>query len=458
MRSNLLKSANIFRKTLLGCTVLLALNACAVIDKKDTDDESNWFVRMFEKDGNEEASQATVAYSRGDFKKAEELVHESLKANPRNQQALLVGALTAEKTGRLNRARQYYEDLIIIGGDETTILGTTSSTPEKIADIAKRQLRMLEVKQSELVIENKNGVKSFNISKEAGAQQSSTAIKNAWKRKPAAAKKKADIGSLFTPQEQNIISRFLALKELAEKDLITQEEFLTRRQANIGGLLPLTHTPGGIGIDEPVPSPDLIIERIEVLKDAVENRAITPNEFSAERDTIIVALLNPNPRSRLKPKAPSRDIFGAAKDLRKLEALYDLNLITSKEKEREKAAIEKYLGINKSKPVTKSQVKAVSKTTTPAVVQSQPAPVSVTEVKEVSVVETQGKQSSSEPVNLLVQPQKLTNTVEKVEVVETVPVSPVKETERYRIDGTVSITPEKAASIPSASPNVTSPF
>lgn len=229
-----MKSANIITKALMGCTVLLALNACAVVDKKDTDNESNWFVRMFEKDGNEEASQATVAYSRGDFKKAEELVHEALKANPRNQQALLVGALTAEKTGRLNRARQYYEDLIIIGGNETTILGTNSATPEKIADIAKRQLRMLEVKQSELVIENKNGVKSFNISKEAGAKQSSSAIKKAWKKKPTTAKKKADIGSLFSDREQNVISRFLALKELAEKDLITQEEFLTRRQANIG--------------------------------------------------------------------------------------------------------------------------------------------------------------------------------------------------------------------------------
>ena len=149
-----MKSANIFRKALLGCTVLLALNACAVIDKKDTDDESNWFVRMFEKDGNEEASQATVAYSRGDFKKAEELVHESLKANPRNQQALLVGALTAEKTGRLNRARQYYEDLIIIGGDETTILGTTSSTPEKIADIALPVSIYFRVKQDSTTTEN----------------------------------------------------------------------------------------------------------------------------------------------------------------------------------------------------------------------------------------------------------------------------------------------------------------
>ncbi len=453
MRSNLLKSANIITKALMGCTVLLALNACAVVDKKDTDNESNWFVRMFEKDGNEEASQATVAYSRGDFKKAEELVHEALKANPRNQQALLVGALTAEKTGRLNRARQYYEDLIIIGGNETTILGTNSATPEKIADIAKRQLRMLEVKQSELVIENKNGVKSFNISKEAGAKQSSSAIKKAWKKKPATAKKKADIGSLFSDREQNVISRFLALKELAEKDLITQEEFLTRRQANIGGLLPLTNQPGGIGIDEPVPSPDLIIERIEVLKEAVENRAITPAEFSAERDTIIVALLNPTPRARLKPKAPARDIFGAAKDLRKLEALYDLNLITSKEKEKEKAAIEKYLGINKS-PTAQNQPKAAAQ---PAPAPTAPAAPQVAETKEVSIVQTQVQQPAPEPVNLLVQPQVQTNTIEKVEVVKTVPVSEAKEIERYKIDGTVSITPDKTAAASNA-PDVSSPF
>lgn len=459
-----MKSANIIKNVLGGCMVLMALNACAIVDKKDSDDDSNWFVRMFEKDGNEEASLATVAYSHGDFKKAEELVHEALKANPRNQQALLVGALTAEKTGRLNRARQYYEDLIIIGGDQMTILGTNSATPEKIADIAKRQLRMLEVKQSELVIENKNGVKSFNISKESGAKQSSSAIKKAWKKKPASAKKKADVGALFNQQEQNIISRFLALKELAEKDLITQEEFLTRRQANIGGLLPLTHTPGGIGIDEPVPSPDLIIERIEVLKEAVENRAITPNEFSAERDTIIVALLNPNPRARLKPKAPARDIFGAAKDLRKLEALYDLNLITSKEKEKEKAAIEKYLGINKSKPAAQAQIqpKAAPAQTaaTIAVAPAQaPSAPTVTEVKEVSVVQTQTAQAPApEPVNLLLQPQVQTNTIEKVEVVRTVPVSEVKETERYKIDGTVSITPEKTSAAAPASPNVTSPF
>lgn len=448
-----MSSARIMKTMLLGLTAACALNACAVIDKKDSDEESNWFVQMFEKNGNEEASQATVAYSQGDFKKAAEFVAEALKANPRNQQALLVGALTAEKTGRLNRARQYYEDLIIIGGNETTILGTDSNVPEKIVDIAKKKLRMLEVKQSELLIENKDGVKAFNISEQSSAEQSAMAIQKALNKKPVVkAKKTPDVGELFTPQEQNIISRFLTLKELAEKDLITQEEFLTRRQANIGGLLPLTNKPGGTGIDEPVPSPDLIVERIEVLKEAVENRAISPQEFSAERDTIIIALMDPEPRERMKPKAPSRDIFGAAKDLRKLEALYDLNLITAKEKAREKAAVERYLGIRKNTGTQKKNVATASVSPSKVVEQPKKSGTSV------SVVELPVS-SSNQPVNLLVNTQGQTNTIERVEEVKKVEVPSVEEIERYRIDGTVSIKPEKGSSSQgTVVPDVSSPF
>lgn len=76
------------------------------------------------------------------------------------------------------------------------------------------------------------------------------------------------------------------------------------------------------------------MERIKALKEAVASRAITPREFSAERDLIIEAILPPHPRQRLKNKAPSKNILDAAKDIRKLEVLYDLNLITSKEKEK----------------------------------------------------------------------------------------------------------------------------
>ena len=76
-----------------------------------------------------------------------------------------------------------------------------------------------------------------------------------------------------------------------------------------------------------------------------------------DRDLIIEAILPPHPRQRLKNKAPSKNILDAAKDIRKLEVLYDLNLITSKEKEKEQKAIEKYLGIAPA-PVKKTAASA----------------------------------------------------------------------------------------------------
>ena len=162
------------------------------------------------------------------------------------------------------------------------------------------------------------------------------------------------------------------LKELAEKDFITKDEFLSRRLANIGGLLPLTRKAPGIGIDQPAPSPDLIIERLEILKEGVESRAITPREFSVERDIIIEALMSPNPRQRIKNKAPSKNVLDAANDLRRIEVLYNLNLITENERNAEQKAVEKYLGINRTQDKPKVVVKTEPVTTVEA-----PAPIQI---------------------------------------------------------------------------------
>ncbi len=372
-------------KSLLLCTVAVSMiSGCAILDKKDTGKESNWFIRQFEKDGNSEAAKATVAYSQGDFHAAQEFSLEAIKANPRNQQALLVGALTAEKLGRENRARQYYEDLIVIDGVETSILGANSTVPEKITQIAKRRLRNITLKQSKLVIENRN----FNISEDAAKDQNKKNISRALNKKSPNKSTNTSASSLFTASEQNAISRFLVLKEMAENDYISKEEFITRRNANIGALLPLTKKAPGVGIDQPVPAPELIVDRISILKQGVEDRAITPREFSAERDIIIEALMQPNPRARLKPKAPSKDILGAAKDLRKLEVLYDMNLITSAEKAAEKKQIEKYLGINKDpKPVVLTPNQPVSQPVATTTSQEQTAPMSAAVVEVKTTVE-----------------------------------------------------------------------
>ena len=322
----------------------------------------------FSDGGEEKANQATVAYSNGDFKTAEKYFLEALQENPNQTQALLVGALLSEKIGRLNRARSYYEQLILINGDEMTVLGNEKMLPEKVTDVAKKRLKMIEIQQSTLIVEDADGNKIFNIEGPDGKERPKSAIEQALFKKAQQVSQEQQFSSeeelknveiLFSPEEQNIISRFLILKELAEKDLITKQEFLQARMANIGGLLPLTYQPGAEGIERSVPSPDVILNRIKVLKDAVESRTITPQEFSAERDIIIEALLPPTPRVRMKRKAPSRDIMGAAKDLRKLEMLYELNLITTKEKAKEKAAIEKYLGINRAPAVKKAPAKKV---------------------------------------------------------------------------------------------------
>ena len=442
-----------FTKILLSATALSLLSACAVVDKKDTAEPSNWFVSMFERDGQEDAEKASLAYMNGNFKQALELTSDSLKANPRNQLALLVGALSAEKLGRVNKARQYYEDLILINGEETSILGTPDNQPQKISATAKTRLRALTIAQTNLTIENHDGTKTFAVPQQTGTQQSKKAINKALAKKSPVVAKRTNIDNLFPGDQQNIVTRFLILKELAEKDFITKEEFLSRRQANLGGLLPLTNKAPGVGIDQPVPSPDLIIERLEILKDGVENRAITPREFSAERDVIIEALMSPNPRSRLKNKTPSKNILDAAKDLRRLEALYNMGLITESERAKEKAAIEKYLGIK-----NEEQNSAVAPTTV-----SMPAIQVVTSTGGTATSPETAPLAVKVSVPEQVQVPAAITVPNQVQIPATVTApAPIQVPASVEVSVpaafTAPATTEPVAQQPAASPNVSSPF
>ncbi len=352
----------LFKSIKFGLGLLLAatsLSACSFVQKHTSPETYNMLT--FNDGGVADANKAVVAYTKGDFDTADEYVLSSLHDNKKNAQALLVGALLSEKTNRPNRARQYYEEILLYNGDEMSVLGSTTPEPQKITDIAKKRLRQLNLSQNKLIVEDNSGNKVFNIDNAASVKNSTTAMEEALFLRQQklgrqnAASAEADrnaVEVLFDDNEKNTVSRFMILKELAENDLITKEEFLRARQANIGGLLPLTHAPASSQVIKPVPSASIVIDRINALKSAVEDRAITPKEFSAERNLIIEAVLPPYPAQRLKKKAPAKDIISAAKDLRKLEVVYDLNLITSSEKAREQQAIEQSLGL-KSQPVTK---------------------------------------------------------------------------------------------------------
>ena len=370
------------------CTFMFSSLLCACSELSLEKPNHSWFAdKSYGTEGQNDADLATVAYSHGNFAEAENYVIQALTVNPRNTQALMVGALVYEKLGRLNRARQYYEDIIIIGGDEMTLLGTDGSTPEKMTEVARKRLRLLNMQITDFMVENHNGTMTFNISKEAAERQGKSAMEEALfvRTQRLIANNQADsqadikaVEVLFDEGEKNIVSRFLIMNELAENDMITKQECLEAREANIGGLLPLSNQPPALGIDAPVPSPDLIIERINSLKEAVEARAITPREFSAERDVIVKAILPPKPRQRMKPKAPAKDILSAAKDLRKVEVISELGLITDKEKATEQSAIEKSLGISQAaaspKKVVQQKVETqVKETEKPEAKESTPA-------------------------------------------------------------------------------------
>ena len=167
------------RKTFAFCLAMLlmasSLSSCGLISQNtDSDGKSGLFA--LGDGGQREAELAVVAYTQGNFAKADDHVIEALHDNKKNAQALLVGALLSEKTNRPNRARQFYEEILLYNGNEVSVLGTTSPEPQKITDIARVRLRQLNLSQNKLIIEDAQGNKVFNISNEASVRNGTKAI------------------------------------------------------------------------------------------------------------------------------------------------------------------------------------------------------------------------------------------------------------------------------------------
>ena len=159
----------------------------------------------------------------------------------------------------------------------------------------------------------------------------------------------------LTPGELNIVRRFETLNRLQEEDLITSQEHLSRRNSNVGALLPYTHDPAAVGLGRSVPSTDAIVARLAALKRAFEMRAITAQQHALERTMILNALLPERPEQRDIPKPPPADVLSGAAAIGHLENFRRSDLITTPEFEAEKAAIEQYLRTG-SFPVQSAQV------------------------------------------------------------------------------------------------------
>ena len=147
----------------------------------------------------------------------------------------------------------------------------------------------------------------------------------------------------LTVGDNNVIRRFQILSKLQDEGLITQEEYVRRRAANIGALLQYSKEPPGIGMDRPVPAPAAISARLQALGRSLEMRAITTRQHEMERTTILNSLLPEKPDPRAPKAPPPADMFALADAAGRLAYIRDQDLISEGEFAAEKAAMDRVM-------------------------------------------------------------------------------------------------------------------
>ena len=265
------------------------------------------------------SDRALTALAHGDTGNAENYALTALRKNPKDPTALMVAGLIYQQTGRYDLARQYYEVILtnnivatlMVPGDNGVI------QPRSVLDIAKANIE---------TIDKITGRKIPHSVADSG-------------RAPGA-------DFIMTPvndAETNVAGRFRILKRLLDEDLITPDEYASRRRANIGALLPLTAPPPAQGLERPIPSDTQIVQRLKALKVAVEARELAPREQTEERQIILDALLPAQPRATTLPPLAPRDMLEAAQAAGRAERMRAAGLISSEEIAREKAALDMVL-------------------------------------------------------------------------------------------------------------------
>jgi len=136
--------------------------------------------------------------------------------------------------------------------------------------------------------------------------------------------------------EDNMVTRFQALRVLLDEGLITRDEYNTRRGANLGALLRYSVVPPARDLSRPPPQPDALVQRLRYLASAYAEHSISAGEQAAERAVILDGLLPAVVKRRADPPPPITDEMAVAAEIGLVERLRDANVITDAEATKEK--------------------------------------------------------------------------------------------------------------------------
>ncbi len=339
-----------FKGITISMLTALALSSCGGALSSDLLTQKFWSGGSGKTNTNAELGLAELA--KGNTIEAEKKLMTALKKNPQDIHALLGLGMLYQNNGLNARARNMYEALLAIRPeDDQQFMVWKNLKTRPISEIASVNLALIE---SGGVLtsmgrdgepETGDGAVGFTG---GGGQPISGAPKPvAMTARVPSADPQAAASTVvpaevprFSTGDGNIVSRFKTLRALRDQGLITNDEFKTRRQANIGALLPLTSPPPATGLDRPVPSTEQISGRLRAIGRGLEMRAMSVGQHAAERSMILDAMMPSAPVAVANPGRPPQGLLQAADSVRRLELLQEAGLITSDEYARERAAIE----------------------------------------------------------------------------------------------------------------------
>lgn len=328
-------------RLLPALTLALSTAACSGVENPFSEDLFrgwNGSTRSIPAPDTPSTDLAIAALVRGDLSGAENHVITALRENPDNPYTLLAAAVLYENTGRPDLARRFYGELRNRHGDLPLPQGSWRPFPgETLGDMAMARIQALD-SQSMPMDAFAGDSALFSGEPMIVARMDSAMMQDAM---PVGRTER--VLSAMPPGEANAVRRFLVMKRLLDDGLVTQSEVRTRRDTNLGAILPYSHEPPAAGLERPVPDGDTVVGRLTAMRRAMEMRSTTPREHAAEREIILDALLPDEPRVRAEPMPPPSGLMDAASRVGRVEQLRTLGLISDSELTAEKAAIEAML-------------------------------------------------------------------------------------------------------------------
>lgn len=286
--------------------------------------------------GGNPTDAALAALAKGDYPTAETQVGQALRRNPRDPYALLAAGLLYQNTGRPQQAAQAYQELAT--GRVTAVTTFPAGqrlVPRSLSELSNINLGYLAGQPADKLASQAMSPQRADVLGVTQTFQSPPPFS------PVASQPLPAVQASASDPVLTAAQRFATLRDLAESSLITEEEFRTRRQANLGAILPLTQPAPAAGLDRPSPSSQQVIGRLRELSHSLERGAISPAEQNAERQMILEGLLPAMPRNRANPLPAPKDFMAAAAALGRLERVKNAGLLTAEEYAKEREALDR---------------------------------------------------------------------------------------------------------------------